>query len=264
MKGTASIARLALVSLCALPLVSVSPSARDQSDSFDKATKETVVDLGPSPYYPWPGGRHGQLRCHYFQSFVLKEVDWGQKGDDLISIGPNDPAHLTPCTQEHADGETIIPHEDGDAGYFGGVKGKFVFLVAADCFDRGCPFGVYDALTKKKLFEDQRRLSPKGQIAEIRFAKSGSNLVMSYPRVVAAECSLPLKKSQCWKQILHTTGLTPQTMPKCIGYDGFNRLEGYGTDDLRDPSVVSFPVEVTVPEFKSRILPGSVMCWAAD
>jgi hypothetical protein len=238
--------------------------AQEPSESFDKAIKETVVDLGASPYYPGARHMHGQLRCHYFERFMVKELDWLQKGDDWISFGPNDPAHLTPCTQEHATGETEIPVEDGDAGYFGGVKGSFVFLDAADCFDRGCPFGVYDALTKKKLFEDQLRLSPKGKIADIRFAKNGSKLVMRYPSVVPADCSLPLKKSECWMEILHTTGLTPQPMPRCIGYSGFNKQEVYGTDDQIDPSVVSFPVEVTIPDFKRRILPGPVACWAAD
>jgi hypothetical protein len=194
----------------------------------------------------------------------VKELDWGQEGDDRISIGPNDPAHLTPCTQKHTSGETVIPSEDQNAGYFGGVKGSFVFLDAADCFDRGCPFGLFDASTGKKLFEDQLRLSPKGRIAEISFVKRSGNLVMRYPSVVPAKCSLPQKKTECWNEILHTTGLTPQPIPKCVGYSGFNRHEGYGTDDESDPSVISFPVEVTLQDFKRRILPGSVTCWAAD
>ena len=259
-----SMARLAAVSLCASILVSFPLKAEKQSESFDKAIKETVVDLGPSPYYPPARNRHGQLRCHYFQNFMVKELDWGQKGDDWISIAPNDPAHLTPCTQTHSGDETVIPGEDGDAGYFGRVKGDFVFLYAADCFDSGCSFGVYDAFARKKLFEDSTRLSAKGQIAEIRLFNRGGKLVMRYPRVVAAECSLPQKKAECWKEILRTTGLSPQPMPKCFGYGGFDQRTGYGTNDPSDPSVVSFPVEVAIPGFNARILLGPVKCWAGD
>ena len=263
MKGTTSIVRLALVSLCAWSFVSVSSAGQEQSESFDKAIKETVVDLGVPPEYGGePTGPHRHLRCHYFQSFLVKELDSGGKGDDWISIASNNPGHLTLCAQERAEGETVIQNEEED--YFLAVKGNFVFLGAADCFDRGCPFFVFDALTKKKLFEDQLRLSPKRKIADIHFSKNGSKLVMRYPSVVAAECSLPLKESECWNEILHTTGLTPQPMPRCVGYSGFNKREVYGTDDQSDPSVVSFPVEVALPDFKRRILPGPVACWAAD
>ena len=263
MERTNSIVRLAVISLLALSVVISSASAQKQSNAFDKAIKETVVDLGVSPYYAdMPRKLHGQLRCHYFSKFMVKELDLGQKGDEWISIAPNDATHLTPCAQDHADSE--IDFQKWPEGYFGGVRGSFVFLDAADCFNSGCPFGVFDAFTKKKLFEDQRKLSPKGRIAEIRFAERGSNLVMRYPRVVSAKCSLPQEKSGCWKDILRTTGLAPQPIPKCIGYNGFNQREGYGTSDQSDPSVVSFPVEVTIPEFKIHILPGPVTCWAAD
>jgi len=262
MERMVSVARHVAASFCVWSLLTLSGSAQNQSESFDKPIKETVIDLGLSPYYPAVRQNHGQLRCHYFQRFMVKELDWGQKGDDWISIASNDPAHLTPCSQEHNDDETL--HREAQDEYFDAAKGNFVFLGAADCLDRGSPFRVFDVVSGKELFEDQRRLSPKGKIADISFAKSGANLVMRYPSVVAAECSLPQKKSECWKEILRSTGLGPQPMPKCIGYSGFNRSEGYGTDDQSDPSVVSFPVEVTIPEFKRRILPGPVTCWAAD
>jgi hypothetical protein len=262
MKGTTSVVRLVAVTMCGWFLASSPSAAQMQSESFDKAIKETTVDLGVSPYYEGLSQRHGQLLCHYFQGFMVKEVDLGQKGDEWISIAANDPAHLTPCTLEHGKGEIVF--QDWTEGYFGGAKGNLVFLVAADCFDRGCPFGVFDALSKKKLFEDQRGLSPKGKIAEIRFGKTGGSFFMRYPRVVAANCSLPQKKSECWRDILRSTGLAPQPIPTCSGYSGFNRSTGSGTDDKTDPSVVSFPVEVTIPDFKRRILPGYVACWAAD
>jgi hypothetical protein len=265
MERTMSVARFAASLICVCLLAALSVAAQKPSESFDKAIKETTVDLGVSPYYAGlPTEKHGQLRCHYFQRFIVKELDWGQEGDDSISIAPNDPAHLTPCTQGHANGENVISADDEDAGYFDGVKGNLVFLDASDCFDSGCQFGVYDSITAKKVFEDQRRLIPKGKVAEIRFAKSGDALVMRYPRVVAAECSLPQKNSECWNQILHSTGLSSQPMPKCIGYGGFDQQTGSGTSDLSDPSVVSFPVEVTIPGFHVRILPGPIGCWAGD
>jgi hypothetical protein len=264
MERSMSIARLAGIFLLACSAVASSALIRGQSESFNKPIKETVVDLGLSPYYPVVRRVHGQLRCHYFPIFMVKELDWKQKGDDWISIAPNTRAHLTPCSQEHGQSEIVIPPENGLAGYFGGVKANLVFLDAADCFDSGCPFGVFEPFTGKKLFEDSTRLSNTGEISEILFGKNNGNLVMRYPRVVPAECSLPQKKSECWNDIIRTTGLTPQPIPKCIGYSGFNRQEGFGTSDQSDPSVVSFSVEVTIPEFKTHILPGPVTCWAAD
>ncbi|MGA2352149.1 MAG: hypothetical protein ABSF70_17065 [Terracidiphilus sp.] len=248
-----SIVRLLAVLFCVWSPLTVAAFAQEQEESFDRATKEIVIDLGASPYYPaGPTQRHGQLRCHLFQRFMVKELDWGQKGDDWISIIPNS-TRLTPCTHEHIESEIVVPEWQGR--YFSGVKGSFIFIDDSDCTDRGCLFGVFEASTRKKIFEDQRRLSAKGKIEEIHFARIGESLVMRYPRVVEADCSLPETKSECWNTILHTTGLLPQPMPKCVGYSG---------PDETDPSVVSFPVEITIPEFKMHLLPGPVACWAQD
>jgi hypothetical protein len=261
MERTTPLARLFAVMFCVGSLVLPCSPAQRKAQSFDNAIRESVVDLGISPYYADSSKRHGQLRCHYFPTFLVKELDWGQEGDDWISIARNDPAHLAPCNQESRPAEAF--HRKGDE-YFDGVNGSYVFLGAADCFDRGCPFRVLDAASGSELFKDQTRLSPKGIIAGIQFLKRGDHLVMRYPTIFAAECSLLQKESECWNQILSSTGLKVQPAPKCIGYSGFNRKEGYGTDDLSDPSVVSFEVEVTIPGFKRQILPGPVSCWAAD
>lgn len=265
MERLALVVRFAFVLLCACSFIASYARAQEHSESFDKAIRETVVDLGVSPYSA-PGFRQfrGQLRCHYFQKFTVKELDLGQKGDEWVSITPTDTAHLTPCIQKHAEGEAVIQGEPWIAGYFVGMKMNLVFLEAPDCFSSGCPFGVFEASTRKKIFEDQRRLGPKGKFAEIRFIRVGGDFAMRYPRVVSAKCSVPQKKSECWNEILRSTGLTPQPVPKCTGYSGFNRSTGSGTEDQSDPSVVSFPVEVTIPGFNARTLPGAVTCWAAD
>jgi hypothetical protein len=194
----------------------------------------------------------------------VKELDWGQEGDDWISFVTINSAHLTPCTQKHTVGEIVITGGDWDAGYFGAVKENLVFLDAPDCANMGCPFGIYDPSTAKKVYEDQLRLNRNGKRTEILFLRSGGHLVMRYPRVVAAKCSLPQKKTECWKEILRTTGLAQQPIPKCFGYDGFNERTGFGTDDQSDPSVVSFQVEVSLPEFKTHNLAGPVACWAGE
>ena len=264
MKDKAFGIRLVVVLICAYSLLPVFSGAQNRTESFDKAIKETVVDLGPSPYYPGKNPPHGQLRCHYFPSFVVKELDWGQKGDDWISFAPNIPSNPAPCVQDRVAGEAMMPVADGNAGYFYGVKANLVFLSAVDCFNLGCPFGIYDPSTAKKLFEDQLRLSLKGKAAQIRFERAGQRLVMHYPRVVTTECSLPQKKTECWNKILRSTGLAQQPMPKCFGYGGFDKQTVFGTDDLSDPSVVSFQVEVTLPELKAHVPGGPVACWAAE
>jgi hypothetical protein len=84
MKSKASASALVAASLCAWLFTAIFAAGQGQPKSFDKAIKETVVDLGVSLYYAGsPNQKHGQLRCRYFSRFVVKELDWGQKGGRL-------------------------------------------------------------------------------------------------------------------------------------------------------------------------------------
>jgi len=234
----------------------LAPSARE-SDDFDEPLSQIVVDLGQSPYHSQGDPEHSTLRCMYYPAFVVKELDMKEQGDEWTAIAPSKPENKPPCVQQHGKGEFEIKDTDGHnwSGYFSGVKGNLIFLDGDDGYNEGIPFGVFDALTGKKMFEDSSEyLHGEG----LHITNKDSLLMIRYRRVDAAECSIPQKKGECWEQIRKKAGLVSQPMPKCTGYDQ------KGFDDT-DPSVVSYPYEVTfLPELKKRVLPGEVKCWAAD
>jgi hypothetical protein len=228
--------------------VQTQPLVAPHDESFDEPLRKMVVDLGVSEY---SAHEHSELRCYFYSSFAVKELDLKQQGDEWISIVPISASNLPSCAQEHSNNEIVIKDW---SGYFDGVKGNFVFLNADDGYNGGYPFGVFDAATGKKLFEDSREL---GKEEKLRFVADGKGLILRYQRIDVAECSIPQKKSECWEEIKRKTGLRSQPMPVCAGYGG--------NIDETDPSVVSYPVEVALlPGFNRRLLSGPVKCWAAD
>ncbi len=221
--------------------------AAPREESFDNPLRKTVVDLGAAPNVS--PVEHSALSCYFFNGFMVKELDLKELGDEWIAIVPASGSKVPPCVQEHGQGEMVI---QGWTGYYDGVKGNLVFLNAEDGFNGGYPFGVFDPATGKKLFEDSRELADR----ELHFASDEKRTALRYRRIHVAECSIPEQKDACWKQIEQKTGLSSQPMPACTGYGG--------NIDETDPSVVSYPVEVTLPGFNLRMLPGPVKCWAAD
>jgi hypothetical protein len=228
-----------------------------EDDGFDKPLLKTVVDLGKSPYLLSGDSNHSTLTCLYFSTFVVKELDMKEKGDEWTAVAPSTPDHRPPCVQQHGRNEFEIKDADGHnwAGYFSGVKGNLVFLDGDDGYNEGMQFGVFDALTGKKIFEDSSEFLDK---QHLNISNKDGALIIRYRRVDAADCSLPQKMGECWDQIRKKSGLKPQQMPQCNGY-------GHEGVDDTDPSVVSYPYEVTLlPELKKTQLQGEVKCWPAD
>jgi len=221
-----------------------------QGEPFDEPLRKTVVDLGPSQNTS--PDRHDKLSCYYYPRFLVKELNLNELGAEWIAIAPVDSVGNSACKKDHGKGEFTI---DDQTGYFAGVKKNLVFLNAEDDFNGGYPFGVFDSATGKKLFEDSREAG-KG-VEELKFSRGNGNLILRYQRIYVADCSIPRDKSACSAKIVSKTGLTSQSMPSCSGYGG--------NIDETDPSVVSFPVEVALTSKPgSKLLPGSVKCWAAD
>ena len=236
--------------------IQLAPSARE-SDDFDEPLSKIVVDLGQSPYLSKDNPEHSTLRCMYYATLVVKELDMKEQGDEWIAIAPSKSDKRPLCVQEHGKDEFEIKDTDGHgwAGYFAGVKGNLIFLDGDDGYNEGIPFGVFDAMTGKKVFEDSAEYLNNQRL---HITNNDGLLMIHYRRVDAAECSIPQKKGQCWEQIRKRADLVSQPMPQCTGYDQ------RGFDDT-DPSVVSYPYEVTLlPVVRKRVLPGEVKCWAAD
>jgi len=79
---------------------------------------------------------------------MVKQIDSGQKGADVLAIVPFDD-EAPVCTQSNVH-EIAIEHYGG----FKGAKDNLVFFNAPDGTNGGLLFRVYDARTGKKLFED--------------------------------------------------------------------------------------------------------------
>jgi hypothetical protein len=232
-------------------------SSAPESNNFDDPLLKTVVDLGQSPYHlSQKNSEHSTLTCMYYPAFVVKELDMKEQGDEWTAVAPSTPENRPSCAEQHGKGEFEIKDTDGNnwAGYFSGVIGNLIFLDGDDGYNEGMSFGVFDALTGKKIFEDSSEFL-NHQVLHI--TNKHGLLVIRYRRVYAADCSISQKKNECWEQIRKKSGLKSQSMPQCVGYD---RL-----DDDSDPSVVSYFYEVELlPVLKQRELPGEVKCWPAD
>ena len=232
-----------------------------QTDSFDAPLKKEVVDLGPSPYYRRQDVRV-KLSCYFYQTFMVKEYDEGQKGAEWQAILPIEKGAAPACTRSHAPGEKVIQYPEW-SGYFSGAKGNLVFFDASDGTNGGMPFAVYDARTATKIFEDSaydssmwnKKVgeSPFNQL-RIGTTRDGK-VVLRYLRVVEAGCDLYHKeKAVCWEQVKKRLELKGTQAPVCSGY----------TPD-RWESAVAYPVEVFLfPTPARKTISGPVKCWPVD
>jgi hypothetical protein len=171
---------------------------------------------------------HVKLTCAYYPKFMVKELnDPGLKGA-LITFLPNGPGGASGCTRRRRSEEKVFDWP----GYYGGVKRDLIFLVDADDTD-GLGFGIFDSKTGAKVFEDVVSIS-HDQLDFVRNANSQTTL--RYLRVVTGDCSLPEDGNTCWSKFKEKTGLRLAPMPSC----------DYHGEDVRDPSVIEYSVELSL------------------
>ena len=130
------------------------------ADFSDKALKKVVVDLGPSSYLPDPSSPHSVLTCIFFPNFMVKEIDntW-VKGTVLTAIVPIGSGAQPTCTQSHEPQEQYLEGEASSWWGFWGAKGNLLFFMAADGFNGGRGFLIYNFNARRKVFEDSAELS---------------------------------------------------------------------------------------------------------
>jgi hypothetical protein len=241
-------------------------AATGTADSFDAPLKKKVVNFGPSPYYP-AGNFQNKLSCYFYPRFMVKQYDEGEKGAEWLAIAPIEKGAPAPeCTKSHAPGERVIEQEEW-SGYFLGVKGNLVFFDAADGFDGGLAFVVYDATTGKKIFRDSRyeasmwkRTAGGSAFNRLRVYRAPSGgLSLKYLRVVATECDLhqaTKERASCWQEARKKLELKSTQMPLCSCYKRVS---------TRLASAVAYPVEVSLfPQPVTRTIDGPVKCWPVD
>jgi len=205
--------------------------ASESPAPFDRPIKVDVVALPKDELNP---DAKPKITCSRYPAFMVKEVDLGEVGAEKLALLAAD----APC--ERADErERVI--EDDIAGYLMGVSGGFVFFRAADGWNGGLPFVVYDAATGERLLDD----SFEGDnFAAIRSGKG--ELTLDFRRVYTASCSLYLDGAACAKAIAADTGLPLKQLPDCASaYKAeIKRSPGHAGEIEKLPSVIVYPVEV--------------------
>lgn len=242
-----------------LVLVGSLSGQRDRAslgEGFDKPVKETVVDLGPSPYYRPTQHVRKKLTCYYYSTFTVKQYDEGQKGAEWLSIVPL--AHAG-CTRAHSEGENVLTWREW-SGYFWGAKERYAIFAAPDGEDGGLPFAVFDAKTAQKLFEDASLLDYSRKTLQIKNAfriSAGADQItrLTYLRVVRAGCNLRTGQADCWNKVRHEFGITQTEIPVCSRYEQQSDWE----------SAIVYPVSVLLtdsPQIKT--VKGPIFCWPTD
>lgn len=232
------------------------------TDSFDAPVDKKVLDLGPSPY-SLGGNIHIHLSCYVYPTFIVKEYDEGQKGAEWLAIAQIGKGAVPQCSKSHAEGEWVIGQKEWD-GYFLGVTVNLIFLVAADGTDGGMPFVIFDAKTRKKIFEDsffyrsmwneQFEDSPFNDMRIERIADG--KIVLKYLRVTGTLCDLHPAQVSCWEPTRKKLGIKNIQKPVCINYEDIH---------VWYVSAVAYPVEVSLsPKPVRKNIDGPVRCWPVD
>ncbi len=225
------------------------------NEGFDKPSKKTVVDLGPSPFYRASQHVRNKLTCYYYSTFTVKEYDQGEKGSEWLSIVPSAQAA---CTRRHREDEKVYREW---SGYFRGVMGTVAFFVAPDGDNGGLPFAGFDVRTGRKLFEDSSLLDYYQKTLHIKNAFRITNWAgqiprLTYFRVVRAGCDLRIEQADCWNKVRAQFGITQTDMPVCSGYE---QAEGSWE------SAIVYPVSVLLTDSpKIEAVDGPVFCWPTD
>jgi hypothetical protein len=248
-----------------------------QAASFDQPQFTKTVDLGASKASP---GSRAKVTCYFFASFMVKEVDMGEKGAERLAIVPianHNKDHT--CSRLRDPGEKEVNTDDW-SGYFKGVKGDMVFFDADDGVNGGLGFAVYDAKTGKKMFEDVA-------VGPLEFPDGAKMVSIKYTRAVAGDCVVPKDAAACWTKISRKLELEGGSPPDCkSGYEksaqalAKGRCQAQKTDDAQclsreislarrqtgdSPSVISYPVEVVLrPEPVIKPAGSNVLCWPSD
>ncbi|MBX5161581.1 hypothetical protein HJB86_06975 [Rhizobium sp. NZLR3b] len=206
--------------------------ASENAGLFDKPIKLDVVVLPKDELNP---DAKPKITCSRYPAFMVKEVGLGEVGAEKLALLASD----APC-ERTGERERVI--EDDTAGYLIGVSGGFVFFRAADGWNGGLPFVVYDAAAGERLLDD----SLEGDdFSAIRSGKG--ELALDFRRVYTASCSLYLEGTACAKTIAADTGLSPQQLPDCTAaYKAeIKRTPEHAREIEKLPSVIVYPVELT-------------------
>ncbi len=251
-------------------------AATDPEGNYDQPLDRRVVDLGPSATAP---EQHAELRCHYFRSFMVKEIDARELGAEQLSIVPA-PKGFPPCQRANVPGEIVISPEVWP-GYFAGAVGRYVIFRSYDGSNGALGFAVFAATAKAPIYSAT-------SAGPLRFdTTAAGRLTLRFDKGFDAACSVPKDSAACIQAIAKATGAPPLGPEVCAsGYESARRLHARWTcDEEKDssdkcfdtqlkafayydtlPSAVAVPTEVT---FQPTAAPEQILgppraCWPQD
>lgn len=239
-------------------------SAAQAAARFDPPLSHEHLPLARDPVNPQA---EAWLDCIEHPGFVVKQVDRGEVGAERLAIIRLAPRQKAPaCTVAPARGERTIPESAG-AGYFKGVKGRFVIFEGTDSSNGGSYLIVYDAPGFRKLHE---ALSVDlDEVELLEGSPANPILRLRYTALHQADCSLRQDEAGCWAVIRRLTGLQGEA-PDCAA--AYKPQEDALPPERRQevvayPSLVEYPVEVLIDprgRVERKILPGKVSCGLAE
>ena len=223
--------------------------ASENAATFDRPVKVDVVMLPRDELNP---DAKPKITCSRYPTFAVKEIDLGEVGAEKLALLAAD----APC-QRAGERERVI--EDDTAGYVMGVSGGFVFFRAADGWNGGLPFVVYDAATGERLLNDS--LEGDGFAA---ITRGTGELTLDFRRVYTASCSLYLEGAACAKTIAADTRLSPKQLPDCAAaYKAEMKRSPENAREIEKlPSVIVYPVELAyvAGDTARRPMDGAAAC----
>ncbi|EJC78881.1 hypothetical protein Rleg4DRAFT_0456 [Rhizobium leguminosarum bv. trifolii WSM2297] len=225
--------------------------ASENAAAFDKPKKVDVVALPKDELNP---DARPMITCSRYPAFMVKEVDLGEVGAEKLALLAADAR----C-ERTSEGERVIA--DDTAGYVMGVSGGFVFFRAADGWNGGLPFVIYDAATGERLLDDSL---DGDDFASIRSGKG--ELTVDFRRVYTASCSLYLEGTACAKTIAAATGLSQ--LPDCAAaYKAeVKRSPDHASEIEKLTSVIVYPIELAYAagDTTRRPMDGPTTCRTPD
>ncbi len=184
---------------------------RDPAGVFDKPL---LVRVAPAP----PPARHpdvkASLACFSYSDFLVKELDYHEKGAERLSLAPTAGAPAdVPCDTAALPGEKTVTDASGGpwSGYFQGVKGRFAVFDGDDAVDDSVAFVVVEGATGKTVFSDSAR-------EIVALEAKGDGLTLHFRRGFHAPCSLVAEPDACWRRIQEETRLSDAQRPDCAPY----------------------------------------------
>ncbi|HTO32260.1 MAG TPA: hypothetical protein VL202_13940 [Pararhizobium sp.] len=203
--------------------------AAASADPFDRPVATETVKLPADPQNP---SAEPKVTCNRYTDVMVKQVDLGEVGAEKLAFQATD----APCERDGT-GERVI--RDDIAGYFLGVFGPYVFFQAADGWNGGLPFVVYDSGTATKLFDAAMAID---SLSAIEADEHG--LSLQFVRNLTTACSLYADKDDCAKRIGEETGLEIARIPDCKdAYEAeMKRTPDYAEAIKALPSVIEYPV----------------------